>query len=234
MVNVRTQKRAFAAVIGALCAMPALAADSALKSPAAPTAAVRIEALDPFTHLADIPEGSDLSSIKFQGVKMVSVATQRKSTIDLHYCEQAAMRDPGGSAYCPSTQLQAPSPAYQVTYSYSGRPMASDEFGSRGFTFSVYLRPEELSPAVREKLSRRGMAKAEAADLFKLSNFRAPVRRVAIDEAASKFCGGNFIDGSWTHSDPKCQDQITYKTVTSPLDYVTVRVDPVVLASGAN
>ena len=187
---------------------------------------VKVEALDPFTHVADIPEGSDLSSIRFEGVKMVKVATESKSTTDLRSCEEAANVDPGGSMDCPHTQLQSPSPAYQVTYSYQGRPMGSDEYGSGYFAFSVYFRPDELSPAVWNELCEHKMAKADAAGFFELTTYRVSVRQVVIDEAASTFCDGDFVDGSWTHTDSKCEDRINSKTITAPSTYITVKVDP--------
>ena len=186
---------------------------------------VRVEELHPFTHFAYIPEGSDLSYIKFQGVKKVEVATQIKST-DVRYCEEQAFRDPGGSMFCPLTQLESPSAAYQITYSYRGQPMASDEYGNTYFTFSVYYRVDELSAAVPDTLAKHKISRADAAAYFDLKAYRSPVRKVVIDEAASTFCAGNFVDGSWMHTDSKCEDNIHYTTVTAPSVYVTVKVDP--------
>ena len=107
-----TLRRVLAATaIGALCAVAAMAGESKLKSNDSQSIVVKVEALDPFTHLADIPEGFDPSSIKFEGVKAVKVATESKSTTDVRFCEDATNRDSGGSMYCPYTQLQSPSPA---------------------------------------------------------------------------------------------------------------------------
>src|ERR1700689_923160 len=69
--------------------------------------AVKGQELDPFTHFANIPAGSDVSSIKFERVRAVKVATQRKSIYETSYCKEAESRDPGGSAYCPHTLFQA-------------------------------------------------------------------------------------------------------------------------------
>jgi hypothetical protein len=187
---------------------------------------VRVEELHPLTHFAYIPQGSDLSSIKFQGVKKVEVATQIKSTTDMHYCEDQVFRDPGGSMFCPRTRLESPSGAYQVTYSYRGQPLASDEYGNTYFTFSVYFRWDELSPAVRDTLAKHEISRADAAAYFDLTAYRSPVREVVIDETASTFCAGNFVDGSWTHTDSKCEDDIHYTTIIAPSVYVTVKVDP--------
>jgi len=222
-----TLKRVLSATaIGALCAMAAMAREPKLKSHDAQSIVVRVEALDPFTHLADIPEGFDPSSIKFEGVKAVKVATESKSTMDVRFCEDATSRDSGGSMYCPYAQLQSPSPAYQVTYSYQGRPMGSDEYGSGYFTFSVYFRPDELSPAVWRELTDRSLAKADAAGYFGLTTYRASVRQVVLDEAASTFCSGDFVEGLWAHTDSKCEDNISTKLITVPSSYITVKVDP--------
>ena len=187
---------------------------------------VRVEELHPFTHFAYIPQGFDLSSIKFQGVKKVEVATQIKSTTDVRYCEDQAFRDPGGSMFCPLTQLESPSAAYQITYSYRGQPMPSDEYGNTYFTFSVYFRADELSPGVRDTLAKHEISKADPAAYLNVTAYRSPVREVVIDEAASTFCAGNFVDGSWMHTDSKCEDNIHYTTITAPSVYVTVKVDP--------
>jgi hypothetical protein len=212
--------------------MSALAGETTPKTHDSQSAVVRVEALHPFTHVADIPEGSDLSSIRFEAVKMVPVATESKSTFDLRACEEAANIEPGGSMFCPSTQLQSPSPAYQVTYSYLGQPMGSDEYGNGHFTFSVYFRPDELTPAAWKQLSAHTMSKADAAGFFELTTYRAPVQEVVIDEAASTFCDGNYIDGLWTHADSKCEDKVANKTIAALSSYVTVKIDPAAPAAG--
>jgi hypothetical protein len=218
-----TQRRGFFALIGVLWVASAMAGESSRE---AESTVVKIEALNRFTHSAEIPADADLSSIRFRGVKMVHVATQLKSTIDARSCEEAAKPDPGGSMYCPYIQLQSPADAYQVTYSYDARPLASDEHGSRYFTFSVNFRPEELSTAAREKLSERKTAKNAIAELFAVSVKGAGVSKVVIGDAASKVCERRLADGSFVPSDPRCQDRIVYKTTSGPSDYVTVSVRP--------
>lgn len=199
-----------------------------------PSNITKVEGINPFTHFAYIPEGADVSSIRFEEAKMVKVATQRKLTSDVRYCESVMQGDPGGSMYCPYVQFQAPSVAWQVTYSYQGQPMASDEFGNSSSTFSVYLHPNELSPAVRENLSRHRMSKADAASLFEFRTYGDPVRRVVINEAASTFCEGNFVDGLWMHIDAKCEDKVNYMMITAPSAYIAVRVNPALVGSGEN
>jgi hypothetical protein len=185
-----------------------------------------VQEVHPFTHFASIPEGADLSSIKLESVKLVQIATQSKSVIDERGCEQAASRDPGGSILCSYTTFQSPAPAYEVTYSYYAQPMASDEYGSNHFSFSVYLRPDELSPEVQQALSEYKTGKAAAAGYFALNTSRDSVRQVRIDDVASTFCDGNFVDGLWMHTDSKCNDKINYKTITAQSKYITVKVDP--------
>lgn len=121
--------------------------------------------------------------------------------------------------------------AYQISYSYDGPPMPSDEYGSTRFAFSVYLHPEQLDPAVREAISARHLNPADAAAHFKLATYRESIPRVVIDKQNSTFCDGAYKEGSWTHTNPKCEDKLIYKTVAEPSSYVTVRVDPVVFVS---
>jgi hypothetical protein len=214
------------AATGALCATWISAASLTPKSNSSKFVTVKVEELHPFTHIAWIPQGADLSSIRFQGVRKVEVATARKSTTDMRYCEDQQFRDPGGSMYCPYTRFESPSAAYQVTYSYRGQPLASDEYGNTYFTFKVYFRPDELSLAVRETLARHAIARSDAAAYFDLTTYAAPVRQVVIDEAASTFCDGTLADGTWVHTDPRCEDKVHYTTITAPSTYVTVKVDP--------
>ncbi|MCU1275475.1 MAG: hypothetical protein JWO48_2906 [Bryobacterales bacterium] len=215
-----------AAATSVLCATSVMASGPTLKSNNSKSIVVKVEEPHLFTHFANIPDGADLSSIKFEGVKKFKVATQRKSTTDVRYSQDQQFRDPGRSMHCPYTQPEVRSTAYQVTYSYRGQPMASDEYGNTYFTFSVYFRPDELSPAVRETLAEHTITKGDAAAYFDLSTYRAPVRQVVIDEAASTFCDGKFIDGSWTQTNSKCENKVKYTTITTPSEYVTVRIDP--------
>src|ERR1700722_11011746 len=109
-----------ATAIGVFGAMSMLAGGITQQSGDSTSTMVKVENLDPYTHLANIPADSDLSSIRFQGVKKVKVATERKSITDVRDCADQQFRDPGGSMYCPYTQDQSPATAYRVTYSYRG------------------------------------------------------------------------------------------------------------------
>lgn len=189
-------------------------------------AGVETTQLQPFTKIAEIPVGSDLSSIRLESIKAVKVATTRTSITDKRYCE-GGYREPGGSMYCPSVQDGSLMPAYRITYSYNGPPLGSDEYGNAHFTFSVTVRPIDLSPAALQAISDRKMNRAATAEDFRVTTSPGFVPRVVIDEANSVFCDGNYIDGLWTHTDRNCEDKVTLKTVATPSDYITVRVDPV-------
>jgi len=167
--------------------------------------------------------GAVLSSIKFESVKAVKVAATRTSTMGKD-CEEGPQA-PGGSMYCPYMQNGPLMPAYRFTYSYSAPPMASDEYGSTHFSFSVNLRPEELNPAMRQAISARKISRDAVAESLKLTTSRGSVQRIVIDAAASALCDGNYNDGVWTHTNPNCEDRVKYKTVTLPSDYIAVRVD---------
>jgi hypothetical protein len=193
----------------------------------------QVKDLNPFPHVVLISAGIDLSSIRLQGVKMVEVPTRVRSTIDSGYCQSLGFRDPGGSMYCPQVHLEAFVPAYEVTYAYQGQPMSSDEYGSTYFTFSVYFRPEELSPQTRELLKRAKTARSDVAMAFKVITSRDPERRVAIDEAASTFCEGSYIDGAWRQANADCKDKITSKAVVVLPEYLTIRVEPVTARAAA-
>jgi hypothetical protein len=182
--------------------------------------------LHPFTHFVSIPADSDPATIKFEKVKTTKVFTKVKSTSNPGYCKDLQFRDPGGSMYCPHIQEESPEPAYEVTYSYSGQPLTSDEYGNRYFTFQVYFRPEELPPALQRAISGK-MKRDELATYFNVATSRPPVRTAVIDQANSKFCDGNYVDGFWVQNDPNCRDKVTSKLVTAPSEYITVQVDPV-------
>jgi hypothetical protein len=181
--------------------------------------------LNPFIHAARIPVTSELSSIRFQGIRAVRIPTSIRSTAVTPYCEEAAFRDPGGSMYCPFVQPEQFVRAYEVTYLFDGAPLGSDEYGSRQHAFSVYFRPEELDPIRPEALMKRKGARAEAAGFFQLRWSRDMDERLVIDEERSTFCNGNYIDGSWVHADPKCEDAIRFKAGRTPSEYITVSVE---------
>lgn len=184
---------------------------------------ITIKDLNPFTHVVRIPADADLSSIRFEQAKLVMVPTKVRYAENACYCEQLAFRDPGGSLYCPYTAFDGTTPAYEITYSYDGPAMTSDEFGGKHFTFFAYFRPEDLNAATRKMLGKKA-SRSDLAAAFHLTSSREPKRRVVIDEANSRFCEGNYVDGAWQRKDARCNDIIKSKTVTVPPEYVTIRI----------
>ena len=189
---------------------------------------VQVEALDPFTRFAYIPAGSDLSTIRFEKAKSVEVPTRIRYTTDTNYCAELMLfRDPGGSMECPHGETESPAVAFELTYSFRGPELASDEYGLRYFFFQVYFRPDDLASYVRSAICNRKLSRAEKASCFTVRTSREYVQHVVIDVAQSNFCDTTPLDGLWTRTDPNCQDRINYVTITSPSDYITVRVDPI-------
>ena len=186
---------------------------------------VEITDLQPFTHVAEIPVGSQTSSIRIEGIKLVKVATKRRTITNDVYCSQP-WAEPGGSMYCRRTIDESPVPAYRVTYSYRGQPMTSDEYGSTYFTFSVYFRPDEIGPRLREMVAFGKVRRADLEEFFQLSTSRESVQQTVIDPANSSYCDGNYVDGSWIRTNPKCGDRVVYDTVAAASAYISVRVDP--------
>jgi hypothetical protein len=85
--------------------------------------------------------------------------------------------------YCPAKRGESPAPAYEVTYSFTGQPLASDEYGNgySTYQFQVYFRPEELTLALRRTLSAGKPNRAELASYFKVTTARLPVQARVID-----------------------------------------------------
>ena len=184
---------------------------------------VEITDLRQFTHVAEISVGSQTSSIRIEGIKLVKIATKRRTVTNEVYCNQP-WAEPGGSIFCQRTADESPVPAYRVTYSYRSQPMASDEYGNSDFTFSVYFRPDEISPSVRELVASGKIRRAELAELFDVAASRERVQEIVIDQARSALCDGNYVDGNWVHTDRKCEDNIAYRRVSMPTSYIRVEV----------
>ena len=189
----------------------------------------QIEDLRPFNHIASIAATSNPQTIKFERVKFTKVFTRVKSTSDRGYCKLLQFRDPGGSMDCPSTRYEVPAAAYEVTYSYIGQPLASDEYSNcySRFQFQVYFHPGELTPTVRNAIAAGKTNRPELASYFKLTTARLPARFTVIDWSNSSFCSGDHLPGMWTRHDRNCLDHVTFKTVIRPSDYITIRVEPV-------
>jgi hypothetical protein len=219
------RSRHFTATCFAIIALvTAVAARARMLSATGNGDVAEITDLQPFTHVAYIPTGSALSSIRIEGIKLVKVATKRRTAGNERYCNQP-WAEPGGSMYCQRITGESPVLAYQVTYSYRGRPMVSDEYGNTYFTFSVYFRQDEISPRLREILALGKIRRTALEEFFEVTTSRAPTQQIVIDSANSTLCDGNYLDGNWTRTNPKCEDKIVYQRVASASPYITVRVD---------
>jgi len=182
---------------------------------------LQISDLQPFTHIAYIPADSDLSSIKVEGIKMVKAATKVRSVTKPRDCDHPGA-EPGTSPNCTRTTYQSRVPAVKVTYSYRA---LSDESGTVWSTFDVYFREDEIGPQVRRALSTGKISRSAAAELFEISTVRGSTQQVVLDEKNSILCERYYVDGSWVHTNPNCEDSVTYRKVASPSPYITVKVD---------
>jgi hypothetical protein len=176
--------------------------------------------VNPFTHEASIPVGVDPSTIRFEKLKTVELASKTKTTTDLQRCKELQFRDPDGQG-CQTTTVLERVKAIEATYSFNGLEMASGESSPGRETFSVYFRPDEVSAdGPVEKLKRN-----DAASMFQVTTYRPMVEQKVIDKAHSTFCAGNYVDGNWVRTDPNCQDQVKFVAQTVPSPYMTVQVD---------
>jgi hypothetical protein len=175
--------------------------------------------INPYTQVASIPATVDPSSIRFEKLRIVELASKTKTTTDTQDCKDRQFRDPDGSN-CQSTTVVERVKAIAATYSFDGPALSSGEANPGRDTFSVYFRPEEVGvDGPVQKLNRD-----QAASYFQMNTYRTMVEQKVIDKAHSTFCEGHYVDGSWVHKDPKCQDQVQYTSQTVPSPYLTVQV----------
>jgi len=180
----------------------------------------QLDQINPYTHVASIPATVDPSTIRFEKLRMVELASKTKTTSDSQDCKERQFREPDGSP-CQTATVVERVQAVEATYSYNGPAVSSGEATPGRDTFSVYFRPEEVGvDGPVQKLKRD-----QAASFFQMSTYRAMVEQKVIDKEHSHFCEGNYVDGSWVRKDPKCQDQVQYANQTVPSQYLTVQVD---------
>jgi hypothetical protein len=188
--------------------------------PVARTANPQLDELGPIINVASIPASVDPSTIRFERLKTVELASKTKTTTDTQACKERQSREPDGSN-CQTTTVEARVKAIEAIYSYDGPEVSAGENTPGRVDFSVYFHPEELGiDGSADKLKRN-----QAAALFQLSTSRATVQKKVIDKQNSKFCAGNYVDGNWTPTDPQCHDQVAYTTATVASPYLTVQVD---------
>jgi len=180
----------------------------------------QLDQINPYTHVASIPATVEPSTIRFEKLRMVELASKTKTTSDSQDCKERQSREPDGSP-CQTATVVERVQAVEATYSYNGPAVSSGEATPGRDTFSVYFRPDEVGvDGPVQKLKRD-----QAASFFQMSTYRAMVEQKVIDKEHSHFCEGNYVDGSWVRKDPKCQDQVQYANQTVPSQYLTVQVD---------
>jgi hypothetical protein len=191
-----------------------------------------VQAAD-FSHIAYVPVDANRSTIRFEKARLILVPTGMRATSDARYCAEAAVRDPGGSSFCPSLAPESRVPAWEVTYSYTATAAAWDENGQARSEFAVLYRPEELAPQIQKALAERRRNRSEIAEYFALKTYRETLPKVVVNEAQSSFCDGNFVEGALVNNNSNCVANIALKTVASPSDWVTISVEaaPAVLAA---
>lgn len=178
-------------------------------------------AADPFTHVASIPATVDPSTIRFEKLKMVDLASKTETTTAAD-CKERQFREPDGSN-CESLKVLERVKAVQVDYSYIGPQLATGEGDTSPSrqTFSVYYRPDELpGNGSVAKLNRE-----QAGSLFDVNTSRPVVQQRVIDKQNSHFCEGNYVDGNWVQTDSKCQQQVQYTMRSVPSESWAVVVD---------
>ncbi len=176
--------------------------------------------LDPFTHMASIPAGVDPSSIRFEKLRAVDLASRSKTTIDPQRCKEMQFKDPDGSG-CQTTAVLDRVKAVEARYSYAGVELASGESVPGRSEFSVFFKPEEVNAdGPVDKLKRD-----QAAAMFQVTTYRPMMEQKVVDKQHSHYCDGNYMDGSWVQTDPKCQDQLQFITQTVPSPNLAVQVD---------
>ena len=180
----------------------------------------QLDQTNPFTNVASIPATVDPSTIRFEKLRMVELASKTKTTTDAPDCKERQFRDPDGSN-CQTTAVVERVKALAATYSFDGPAVSSGEAGPGRETFSVFFRPEEVGVDGPPQNLKRD----QAASFFQMSTYRGTVEEKVIDKEHSHFCEGSYVDGSWVHRDPKCQDQVQYTSQTVPSPYLTVQVD---------
>lgn len=194
---------------------------------AKPTAA-QMNEVSAFTNIATIPVTADPSTIRFEKLKMVELASKTKTTSDPQACKDMQFRDPGTN--CQATVVVEKVKALEASYSFNGREIQNGETIPGRDTFSVYFRPEEVSiDGPVDKMKRDA-----AASLFQVSTYRPVVEQKVIDKQHTHYCEGNYVDGNWVRTDPKCVDQVQFVSQNVPSPYLTVQVDvrrPVAMAS---
>lgn len=177
-----------------------------------------VNEVNPFTNVASIPSVVDPATVRFEGLKMVDLASKTKTTTDAG-CKGNQSGD--AASNCQTVAVIERVKAIEARYSYSGAVLSAGEAVPGRDHFSVYFRPEELAAAGPvEKLNRE-----QAESLFDVKTSRPMVDEKVIDKGHSQFCAGNYVDGNWVRKDANCKDQVQYITQTVASPNLMVQVD---------
>jgi len=179
-----------------------------------------------FTHMIRLPANVDVTTIRFERIRVVKVPATIDYPIDPAECQELVTGGLWRATGCTYNTIRTKIAAVEITYSFGAPPLASDEFANRSFRFSVYFRPEELPANLQEVLSRTKLTRAEAAPFFTVNIHRNSVNGMQIDRVRSRFCRESFVDGAWTPTDPSCKDKISWARVSMPSDEITVIIEP--------
>jgi len=179
--------------------------------------------LNPFNNVASIPATVDPSTIRFEKLKMVSLASKTQVITNAQDCKERQFRDADGSG-CETVKVLERVKAVEANYSYIGPQWSTAEgeiIAPTRQTFAVYFHPEEL-PATKpaDKLNRE-----QGESLFAISTSRPMVQEKVVDRQHSRYCQGNYVDGNWIQKDSGCKDQVQYETRTVPSEYWAVNVE---------
>ena len=179
--------------------------------------------LNPFNNVASIPATVDPSTIRFEKLKMVSLASKTQVITNAQDCKERQFRDADGSG-CETVKVLERVKAVEANYSYIGPQWSTAEgeiIAPTRQTFAVYFHPEELP--VNKPVNKLNREQAES--LFAVSTSRPMVQEKVVDRQHSRYCQGNYVDGNWIQKDSGCKDQVQYATRTVPSEYWAVNVE---------
>jgi hypothetical protein len=195
-------------------------AHGTIAAPVAVAPVKQVDQLNPFTNTASIPAIVDPSTIRFEKLRTVELASKTATTSDAQDCKQRQFREPDGTP-CQAVKVVEKVKALEATYSYAGPVLSAGETLPGRETFAVYFRPEDV--AVDGPVAK--LKRDQAASFFQVSTYRPTVEQKIIDKEHSHFCEGSYVDGNWVRKDATCQDQVQYTNQTVPSPYLTVQVD---------
>jgi len=169
----------------------------------------------PFARSVYLPASADVSSIRLEKVRKVKVDATIKYGFDPAQCQELVTGELWRSTGCVYKTIQTTVAAFEVIYSYTGEPLASDEYANRTFTFGVYFRPEDLSEELQNALSGRRLSRSQAAQYFVVSIQRNSPTGAPLDPLPSHPCETRG-----------CKDSATYAGVSTTADEITAVIEP--------